>query len=65
MIIIIRDKDTRNGDILGAIKTATTTAEDVNKIIPKIWTVDGYDMDTLFEELPDDCEYIDVSEVYF
>lgn len=65
-MIIIRDKDTRDQEILLAIDTVTTTTEDIKKIISEIWnTEDGYELDDLYDRLPDDCVPLAVEELLF
>lgn len=62
MTIILRDKDTRNGNITGIITTETSTVEDIeNAIATMKKEVEDYSTDYIEEYLPKDAiiEFVD------
>lgn len=66
--IVLRDKDTSHGEIVGIIRTERSAEEIQNIIYEVTSTIEAYNTDDIIEALPDDCVYEDIdydSEVWF
>ena len=61
MIIIIRDEDTRFGDVCGII---TTPNLENKKVIQDIID-DAYAVEDIIDRLPDGCTFYEAEEVWF
>ena len=69
-VYALRDTDTRNGNIIGIIRT-TRSNDEIQEIIDDIReTREDYDLDMVIDALPEDCEWesfpeTDIDDVWF
>ena len=67
MIIIMRDKDTKFGDIYGIITTPSlVNTKAIQDIIDDVETnIEGYTTEDIMDRLPYGCTFYEAEEVWF